>query len=196
MSLFKDIVKEITYESLLNEDKRTNQAKERCLMIIAKYFNKNFYKINSGEDLFFLEGKFKKFMDKFYHAPEVRKSQIMRLAPLFCRLAFDAGFGSDAPDYKIIDRLCDIIKYLYDMVKAGSIKTDNINIDTTTFEELDNTFGRAIDELRSKKSENNNTQYEINNDYEIIGPIDYETANEYGNYSCPDSKLCYTQKKL
>ena len=38
-----------------------------------------------------------------------------------------------------------------------------------------------------------NAQYEKNSNYEVIGPVDYETAKKYGDKSCSTSKLCYTQ---
>ena len=41
----------------------------------------------------------------------------------------------------------------------------------------------------------NNMEVNLNPNYQVLGPLSFEEANEYGNYSCPKSLICYTQSE-
>lgn len=41
----------------------------------------------------------------------------------------------------------------------------------------------------------NNMEENLNQNYEVRGPLSFEEAWEIGNYSCPNGQICYTQNK-
>jgi hypothetical protein len=119
----------------------------------------------------------------------------MRLAPLFCRLAFEANFQNNNPNDEVLTRLEQMLFYIYNSSINGKLDVSKISLDAT-YNDMETTFGEAIDELSRQEDERmNNNQYNKNNDYEMVGPLSFEEANKYGNMSCPDSKLCYTQSE-
>ena len=194
-------VNNIPNRYFLYEDKRTDQAKKRCLDVIRNHFNNAswldtiFRHQDNPDNLSHLDYMFKQFMDTFYHNQQLRSSNVMRLAPLFCKLAFEANFQNNNPDNNRLQRLNKMLNLIYNMGAQGKIDVSKISLDTT-YEQLNDMFGSIIDDLNHQESERiANTTYERNNDYEIIGPIDYETAHKYGEHSCPSSKLCYTQSE-
>ena len=195
-----NIIKE-SVKHILKEDKRTDQAKKRCLEVIRNHFGNAswldtvFEHQDNPDGLTHLNYMFKQFMETFYHNPQMRSSNVMRLAPLFCKLAFEANFQNNNPDNNKLQRLNAILNHIYNMGAQGKIDVSKIGLDTT-YEQLNDVFGSVIDNLKHQEDERiANTTYERNDDYEIIGPIDYDTAHEYGNQSCPSSKLCYTQSQ-
>lgn len=173
----------------LIEDKRTNQARERSRNIITQYFGNN---INQE----YVEKILIDFENKFFHDPNLRKGSIMRLEPLFCKLALENGFQQENQNTQNIQILINIIRILYNMSTNGEIDLSKIDINTTTFEDLYNQFGIKIDELNQEKRKTiNNLNLNQNSSYEIFGPIDFKTAHKIGNYSSPSGKICYTQDK-
>ena len=192
-----------TYRNhLLNEDKRTDQAKVRCMQVIRNHFNNapwldtTFNHQDNPQGLSYINYMFKQFMDEFYHNPNYRKRAVMRLAPLFCKLAFESNFQNNNPDTDKLNRLSSILHLIYNMDEQGKNISSKIDIDNTSFDDLNNQFGTIIDDLNNQEEERmDNTVYELNSDYEVIGPVDYETAHEYGEKSCSTSKLCYTQSE-
>ena len=190
------------YTDILTEDKRTDQAKKRCLYIIRQHFNNAswldtiFEHEDNPNNLTYIEYMFNEFMDTFYHDPNLRKSNTMRLAPLFCKLAFQFNFQNNNPNAEVIQRLEEILFFIYNLGQQNKIDVSKINLDTT-YQQLEQMFGTQIDELEKQEQERiNNTEYTKNEEYQIIGPVDFDTANYYGNMSCPNSKLCYTQSEI
>ena len=205
----KDYINESQYERLnehdelnmLLEDKRTNTAKKQCLYIIRNHFNNAswldtvFNHNDNPEGLTYIDYMFKQFMSEFYHNPDYRKKATMRLAPLFCRLAFESNFQNNNPDTTKLNRLLAILNFIYQLMENNKLDVSKISLDLT-YEELNNQFGAQIDQMNKDEDERmNNAQYTENSEYTVIGPVDFKTANEYGNYSCPSSKLCYTQSE-
>jgi hypothetical protein len=181
------------------EDKRFDQAKERCLMIIRNHFGNaswldSVFEHNDNPDgLSYLDYMFKQFMGSFYHNPDYRKKGVMRLAPLFCRLAFEANFQNSNPNDEVLSRLHQMLTYIYNMSISGNLDVSKISLDAT-YNDMEITFGKAIDELSKQEDERiNSTEYEKNNSYQMLGPLSFEEASYYGDMSCPDSLLCYTQ---
>jgi hypothetical protein len=187
---------------ILNEDNRGRQAKERCLAVIRNHFNNAdwldtpFNHTDNPSGLSHIDYMYKQFMNEFYHDPNYRNGPVMRLAPLFCRLAFESNFQNNNPDTQKLNRLASILRLIYNMDAQGKNVSSNIDINNTTFDDLNNQFGTVIDDLNKQENERmQNTHYERNSNYEVIGPVDYETANRYGDKSCSESKLCYTQSE-
>jgi hypothetical protein len=52
---------------------------------------------------------------------------------------------------------------------------------------------KADDE--ASRAEQANMSINLNKNYEVRGPLTYDEANEIGNYSCPNGKICYTQSE-
>ena len=188
--------------SLLTEDKRTKQAHARSLNVIRNHFGNAswldtvFEHEDNPDRMTNIDYMFYHFEEEFYHDPRLRNGATMRLEPLFCRLAFEAGFQQSNPDVPKLQRLMAILNLMYDLSSAGKIDLQTINIDTTTFEDLNNEFGKIIDQkAKEAADERNNTEYQENNDYKVIGPVDFETANKYGSMSCPGGEICYTQNR-
>jgi hypothetical protein len=200
-SQLHNIVRESIYK-VLNEDKRGEDAKKRCLAVIRNHFNNAgwldtpFNHTDNPEGLSHIDYMYKQFMNEFYHDPNYRSRPVMRLAPLFCKLAFEANFQNNNPDTQKLNRLAAILRLIFNMDVQGKNVSSKIDIVNTTFDDLNNQFGTIIDDLtRQENDRMQNTQYERNSNYEVIGPVDYKTANAYGNKSCSTSKLCYTQSE-
>ena len=173
--------------NILIEDKRINQARQRSRYIIQNIFSKQDIDEPTVEMLL------NKFENEFYHDPRMRSGQTMRLEPLFCRLAFENGFQQGNENQDILQRLKKFLNMLF--VNQGEIDLKSIDINNTTYDNLEEMFGEAIDdEFELETKEIAKTEYS-KNDYEIVGPLDFQTANKYGNQSCPSSKLCYTQSE-
>ena len=185
---------------ILLEDKRTKQAMNRARQVIREHFNNEpwldtvFNHQDNPEGLTYLEYMLKQFIEQFYHNPQMRAGQTMRLMPLFCRIAFEFNFQNNNPDTQKLDRLRNILNYIHTL----SLKGDNLSklsLDMT-FDDLNQIYGSVIDtEEQAEKERMANTEYVKNEEYTVIGPVDYETAQKYGNESCPYSKLCYTQSE-
>lgn len=149
---------------------------------------------DNPEGLSYLDYMYKQFMETYYHNPRLRSSSVMRLAPLFCKLAFENNFQNNNPNHERLQRLESILYHIYNLSAEGKVDVSKIGLDTS-YEQLNNTFGKAIDDEEKAANEHiANTQYK-NSPYKVIGPVNFETAKEYGNRSCPDGKLCYTQDK-
>ena len=193
-----NMIREALNQVLL-EDKRTDQARARCKEVIRNHFNNASWLEDQdaqNNNMTCLDSMLYSFENEFYHDPNLRKGATMRIEPLICKLAFENGFQQENPNTQKLQRLSAILNLLYNMYVNGKVDLSKIDIVNTTFEDLDNEFGKILDEMnQSETDEINNTQYTRNGEYEIVGPLDYETAHEIGNQSCPTSKLCYTQNE-
>jgi len=198
-------------ESSLNRlflvENREDQAREKSLQVIRDYFSRTmpwwdvddvFEHEDNPNRLSSLDYMFKCFEEIFFHDPKLRSSQIMRLEPAFVRMAFDAGFQQGRNDSKRLNRIRNIIWQMYHMSKKSQEEArfiSNIPIDVT-FEKLNDIYGKQIDNDNSAETERiNNTVYVANNNYRIIGPIDFDTARKYAEYSGDmehaSTKICY-----
>ena len=187
------------YRAIITEDKRSKQSKARCLNVLRAFFNNaqwldtEFVHQDNPEHLSHIDYILKQFVDEFYHTPELKSGPTMRLMPLILRLALEMGFQQSNPDQTKLGRLKRILEKILALSKKGE-PVDDIDINNTTFEQLDAKYGKAIDdEYEADKVARANKQHTVNDSYRIIGPVDYDTAHGYGERSCPSSKLCYTQ---
>lgn len=191
-------------ELLLEKKNREGQAKDRCLDVIRNYFNDdeflNQIYPNNSQQITYGEQYLKKFMDKFYHSPTYRSGQVMRIAPLICKLAFESNFCQRSPNAYAINRLSKILTILHKLSTSGEISLDKLpflkfeNFNNITFEEFDKNFGKMVDDyINEKRNRINNKTYTKNNEYKIIGPLDFKTAKKYGDKTCSELEICYTQ---
>ena len=201
--------------SLLTEN-RESQARDRSLQVIRKYFEEdNAYFANiirnghwNLDDVFNhpdnpdrlsnINYMFKCFEEVFFHDPKLRSSQIIRLEPAFVKMAFDAGFQQGRNDARKLNRIRKIIWRMYHAAKSSEAEAkliSKIPLDVS-FEQLDERYGKQIDAENVRETETiNNTRYENNNSYKIIGPIDFNTAHELAEYTGDmendSTKMCY-----
>ena len=182
----------IAFQLLDEGHNRERVARQRSLYELQKIFADE----HPTEEQ--LIEKLKAFENVYYHDSYIQGSNVMRLEPLICRIAFgEGGFGEPNADSDILGNLKDIVDFLYEKRKEIDLAKiiDENSLYTWTLEDLDDKFGNVMRmERDSEYQEINNTEY-TPNDYEIVGPLDFETANKYGNQSCPSSKLCYTQSE-
>ena len=197
-------------------ENRESQAKERSLQTIRQYFevdNDYFANIirnghwnldnpfihpDNPDRLSNLDYMFKCFEEVFFHDPKLRSSQIIRLEPAFVKMAFDAGFQQGHNDAKRLNRIRKIIWRMYHAAKSSPEEAKiitKIPLDVS-FEQLDERYGKQIDEENAQETERmNNTEYTPNGDYKIIGPLDFDTAHEYAEYTGDiendSTKMCY-----
>lgn len=173
--------------SVLNEDKRTIQADDKCRSII-----KNFFGNVSNE---YVDNILLKIKNNFYHDSSFKSSSLMRLEPLVCRMALENGFAQNNQNNVVIQRIANILNYIYMMSKLNNIDVSKISLDMS-FDEFNKTYGNLLDNYNEQENDEvNNKEYIKNNNFSVIGPVDYETAHYYGNFTCPLSLMCYTMDK-
>lgn len=185
---------------LLIEDKRTKDAKKRCFQVIRNHFGNTPYlddelvSPDNPNHLTCVEYMFNKFMDEFYHDDSLKKGKIMRLAPLFCRMVFENGYTTSDANQKILDRLKKLIKLMSVLSYANKIDLTNFDANNTTYNELNREFGKMLDNKHEMmRAIVNSKEYTPNDEYQIVGPIDYGDAKWIGEHSCPGGEICYTQ---
>lgn len=192
--------------SLLTEN-RESQARDRSLQVIRDFFavrmpywnvDDVFRHPDNPDRLSNLDYMFKCFEEVFFHDPKLRASQIIRLEPAFVKMAFDAGFQQGRNDSKRLNRIRKIIWRMYHAAKSSEQEAKiitKIPIDVT-FDQLDDRYGVQIDNDNAAETDRiNNTKYEDMGEYEIIGPVDFETAHKYaemtGDMVNDSTKMCY-----
>jgi hypothetical protein len=188
-------------------ENRESQAKERSLQVIRDYFRRVmpywnvddiFRHPDNPDELSNLNYMFKCFEEVFFHDPKLRSSQIIRLEPAFVKMAFDAGFQQGHNDAKKLNRIRLIIWRMYHVAKSSEKEAKlitKIPLDVT-FEQLNDKYGVQIDNENAAESERiDNTQYTENGEYKIVGPVTFNTANKYAQYTGDmendSTKMCY-----
>ena len=116
-------------------------------------------------------------------------------------IALGLGFEQNNPDAQKLERLRSIVTYINGAVKKKlglPIELNKLKLENTTFDTLNELFGSIIDEYENSEEYTiNGRDYTAgpNNNYTIEADVSFERAHEVGNYSCPGSKLCYTQSR-
>ena len=129
---------------------------------------------------------FRCFEEIFFHpGSALRKSQVLRLEPAIAKIAFENGFQQGNQNSKVMNRLRRIVWKMYYLSKESEDEAKfitNLPLDVS-FEELNNRYGSIIDQEDADETERiNGTEYTPNG-YKIEGPIDFETAQKYGEYT-------------
>lgn len=178
--MIKMVIKSVKH--LINEDKRVNQADRRSVEIITSMLG------NASEtEIKYILDEIK---EKFFHGNR-KKSPIIRLEPLVTRLFIEATGLRDEMAYDNIrvKMIASIVDNLYVLSLNNKVDLSAIPLDSE-FEDLYETY------VVSKNNDKEEKEYKINakiGEYQVIGPIEFDEAQEIGNYSCPTSLLCYTQ---
>ena len=206
--LIETIVNRVMVQ-ILNEGRNEIKAKENTLKVIRRFFNNASWLDNeyvdpqtpnaNPEHLSVIEIIEKRLKGTYFHAniPD----SVIRLEPIVMNIALGLGFEQNNPDAQKLERLRSIVSYINNAVRKKlelPIALNKLDLENTTFDTLNELFGSIIDEYE------NSEEYTINgrdytdgpnNNYTIEADVSFELAHEVGEYSCPDSKLCYTQSK-
>ena len=192
--------------SLITEN-RESQARDRSLQVIRDFFARTmpywnvddvFNHPDNPDRLSNLDYMFKCFEEVFFHDPKLRSSQIIRLEPAFVKMAFDAGFQQGHNDARRLNRIRKIIWRMYHAAKSSEAEAKvitKIPLDVT-FEQLDERYGVQIDNENGEETDRiNNAQYTENGEYKIVGPVNFNTAHKYAEYTGDmendSTKMCY-----
>lgn len=185
------------YKPILAEGTRDKQAHERCYQIIRELFNNDprlFQKTPKGITV--IDNMIRTFEDDFYHSKILKSGPMRRLEPLIFEIAIESGYLNlmGSPDTELHSRLKRIMFYMSSQIRQGRLNISNIDINTTTYEDLEDMFGGALDkEMEDEAKRINSTQYTPNADYVIKEVPDFETANFYGNHTNPNGRICYSE---
>ena len=194
---------------ILNEGRNEIKAKEKTLNVIRQFFNNASWLDNeyvdpqtpdaNPEHLTVIEIIEKRLKDSYFHSNIA--DSVIRLEPIIMNIALSLGFEQNNPDAQKLERLRSIVTYINGAVKKKlglPIELNKLKLENTTFDTLNELFGSIIDEYeKSEEYAINGKDYtaDPNNNYTIEADVSFERAHEIGNYSCPDSKLCYTQSR-
>ena len=194
---------------ILNEGRNEIKAKEKTLNVIRQFFNNASWLDNEYVDpqtpdanpdhLTVIEIIEKRLKDSYFHSNIA--DSVIRLEPIIMNIALGLGFEQNNPDAQKLERLRSIVTYINGAVKKKlrlPIELNKLKLENTTFDTLNELFGSIIDEYeKSEEYAINRRDYTAgpNNNYTIEADVSFERAHEIGNYSCPDSKLCYTQSR-
>lgn len=196
--------------NVLNESTNTKKFKDRTIQVIREFFHdaswldREYVSADANpEHLSTVDYIEKVFRDEFFHG-NVHQT-VMRLEPIFMNVALKLGFQQNEPDVEKLSRLLNIAHYISSEVNKSresgvkpSFNLSAMTTENTTYESLEEEFGKTIDELQDQENEKLDSREwnkDINPEYEILYDIDYATAHKYGNHTCPSSKLCYTQNE-
>lgn len=175
----EDNIRQMVVESvryLITESQRSRQAK-REMEKVAKSFNVDDSEINELITL---------FRKTVYHGIDLGDKYGHKYAPSFFRMYINDEITD-------IGKANDVIKYLIKLCNEKDgfvINPDSFNVDAF------NKISSEYDEYNTKQMEDaNNVEYAGDTRYKILSDIDFDTAKKYGDYSSPDSPLCYTQKE-
>lgn len=176
-------------EMLISESTNSKKAHNRTRALIA---NKLGLDINDNRVI-----KLESDFERAYFGEGMRTDWFIVLEPLFCSFALELGYGVNN---NVNDgRLKELKDYVFRKASLSENKGEYINYiknNITTYEQFEDFVDKQIEEDDKEENDRLNKQkFSRNNEYSIIGPVDYATANKYGNYSNPNGKLCYTQSE-
>lgn len=189
---------------LINEGRNADKAIQNTYAVIKNFFNNAGWLNNTYDSptlnpnnlsiLQYIEHAFR----TDYFGTNVSDS-VIRLEPIMMNIALSLGFEQNNSDGEKLKRLQDIITYIkINNKKEGfPIQLNKLTIDNTSFETLNNIFGKVLDDELEKDNElaNQNDNTQINPNYEILEINSQNEAKKYGQYSCHNSILCYTTHK-
>lgn len=169
------------------------------------------YEVLNPDGLNMVDWQEKNFAEEFFHEGHGGVHQtVRRLEPIFMKLAIiDGAYLYPSRDNKSEDKLDFLRNFITfanndvlsskkenrsPLIKLSDI-TENISLI-----DLYRSYGKLIEKFQEDESKEIETFIKENNitpnkHYKIIKDVDYETAHKIGEYSCPTSKLCYTQEE-
>lgn len=203
--LFEAYIRSIAREIITEKVHAKDRAREKTLEVIKNFFNDGSWlygeyenEAANPEHLNVLEYIEYSLIHTFFHSNN--PDAVIRLEPLVCKLALRLGFEQLHPIRPKLNRLKKIVRYIKNNFRKEGfpIALSEINIDTTTFNDLNSIFGKYIDDEMSSDNQNaNNFKDETNRNhrYKVLSNIDYNTAHSYEKYTCSKSPMCFTEDK-
>lgn len=159
---------------LITESSRGDKAKDWMVKIAREF----------GADDSEIGDIIRNFRREIFHGANIDDKYGWKYVPAFFR-----EYMSNPECDK--ERLNEILIYIINQCRSSnSFIVNPESLDSNKIYEI----GSVIDEKNRKETEDANKENgDGNSDYTIISDVDFQTAKKYGNQSCPDSKLCYTQ---
>lgn len=188
---------------LITEDKRGKKASEETKQVIRDFFHNARWLDEVFEHEDNPRGYTRhmymwwQFEENFFHSPVLRSSVVRRLEPAFARMAFEAGFqqaqygAHDIPKQNRIKRIIWKMYFLQEIdkktmseeeIKKAEIEKKKISElpENITYDEINQLYGTQVDEDDRQETERiSSTTYTPNKSYNIIGPVDFDTAHKY-----------------
>lgn len=182
--------------------KRSKQAKKRCLEIIKEHFNNadwlytEFVHEDNPKHLSHLDYMLFNFFETFFHNSKLKESKVMRLAPLFCRIAFnECNFQQDNTDFNKLNAISIVIQKLYTLDASGKIDLTEYKIGSSLYDEIESSILDSLN-VMDDADEDVKPTFDIDtSEYDVLGPLSYEQAKEIGEYSFPECKLCFIESE-
>lgn len=126
------------------------------------------------------------------HTFGLMRNSDVKYLPVVARLAFsdEVMFCRSKNNSQQIIGLQQIVQEMKNNEKLFQEIKSNPNI---TFSQLYSRFSKSFNDRKVKEENAANNITNNGNKYTIKELTDFKTANYYGNYTCSESKICYTQ---
>lgn len=181
------MIKESVQALLLEADNRIKTARNGCARYLKKFGN-------TEEQI---KSAFRKFREDFYGEGLMGndKLETLQLAPMFCKFAVEKGW---TPTSGVIT---EVKKILFEIVihhKKDIPELVNNNTDKITWSFIHDKYQPFIDKRQEQENARiSQNQYTKDNryNYKIYGPLTFEQAKKFGDYSKPGGEICYTQRE-
>ena len=184
----------------LTESKNSKRADKQTMQLIAQ---RSGWDINDERVL----QTQRYFRSTYFGSEGVNVDWFIILEPNFCAAAIDKGLLRSGNVYSndVYNDLLEFIKYAYRkakelletkgreaMLQYISELKGNVNGWDTLYEMV----GKALENERQEAMEKANQTQRGNSEYEVIGPVEFAEAQEYGDYTAYQDgggEICYTQ---
>lgn len=184
----------------LTESKNSKRADKQTMQLIAQ---RSGWDINDERVL----QTQRYFRSTYFGSEGVNVDWFIVLEPNFCAAAIDKGLlrSGDVYSNEVYNDLLDLIKYAYRKAK-GLIETKGreamlqyiteLRGNVVGWDTLYEMVGKALENERQEAMEKANQTQIGNSEYEVIGPVDFKEASEYGDYTAYQNggEICYTQR--
>lgn len=195
----EDIIR-ISDLALHESSKQKKAYKNKCYDVIREYLgnvpNLNLDAVYSTDDKGNKETNIqhieKKFRKEFFHVniPE----ELRKIEYIFLKIALKSGFYSFNQDKGELNRLKTICLYLAGCFINNKPLPFSLSEIKETFT-LDDLYNLVTPYISAGKENKQSGYTDKIGRYEILKDIDFDTAEEYGIYSHPESILCYTENQ-
>ena len=183
----------------LTESKNSKRADKQTMQLIAQ---RSGWDINDERVL----QTQRYFRSTYFGSEGVNVDWFIVLEPNFCAAAIDKGLlrSDDVYSNEVYNDLLDLIKYAYRKAK-GLIETKGreamlqyiteLRENVVGWDTLYEVVGKALENERQEAMEKANQVQESESEYEVIGPVEFNEASEYGDYTAyqDGGEICYTQ---
>lgn len=165
----------------LTESKNSKRAHVQTRKIFADFYQ------TSVDDPEVIEAQ--QWLEKKFFGEGLRQDWFIVLEPNIAMWYID-GEGMNEQE---------IQKYVGYLYRKGTTfeKPSEFIAQVRHIKTLDDIRSFVNEQMENDQNEENEKMSSVNGtfnkNYQILGPISFEEANEYGNYSNPNGKICYTQ---